>query len=64
MVCDRCYKETNVHIMSMFNTDEICLDCKRAEEQRPDYKDAVAADVSAIRSGNFNFKGIGYKRGG
>jgi hypothetical protein len=25
MNCNRCGKETNVHIMSMFNTEEICI---------------------------------------
>lgn len=62
MNCDRCGKPTNVHIMSMFNTDELCLDCKEAEKQRPDYKDAVAADEAAIRQGNYKFKGIGLER--
>jgi hypothetical protein len=28
MNCNRCGKETNVHMMSMFNTEEICMDCK------------------------------------
>lgn len=59
MNCNRCGKETNVHIMSMFNTEEICMDCKAAEEMRPDYKDAVATDEKAIRRGNYNFPGIG-----
>jgi ribosomal protein L37E len=61
MKCDRCGKETNVHIMSFFNEDDICLDCKEAEKQRPDYKDAVAEDEAAIKRGDYNFKGIGWK---
>lgn len=32
-------------IMSMFNTDEICLTCKSAEMERPDYGEAVAKDL-------------------
>ena len=59
--CQRCGKETNCHIMSMFNTQEICLECKEKEEKRDDYKRAVDADVGAIRRGNFNFPGIGRK---
>lgn len=59
MNCQRCSKPTDVTIMSMFNTDEICLDCKDAEKQDPRYAEAVAADEAAIKSGNFNFKGIG-----
>jgi hypothetical protein len=42
--------------MSMFNTDEICNECKEKERQDPRYKDAVAADEAAIRSGNYNFR--------
>lgn len=63
MTCDRCGKETNAHIMSMFNTEEICLACKDAEKLRPDYKAAVAADEAAIRAGDMNFPGIGLKKG-
>jgi hypothetical protein len=59
--CDRCGKDTNTKIMSMYNTAEICMECKDAEKQRPDYKDAVKAEEAAIKSGDFNFKGIGLK---
>jgi hypothetical protein len=62
MNSDRCGKETSVHIMSMFNTEEICMDCKAAEEMRPDYKDAVETDDAAIRKGAYNFPGIGLRR--
>jgi hypothetical protein len=48
--------------MSMFNTEDICMDCKSAEEMRPDYKDAVETGNAAIRSGNYNFPGIGLRR--
>jgi len=59
MICARCHQETNCHTMSMFNRDEICMDCKRAERLRPDYQRAVEADEAAIRDGNYNFPGIG-----
>ena len=60
--CDRCGKPLNgTSIMSMFNTDIICMDCKREEKNDPRYKHAVEADNVAIRSGNYNFKGIGWK---
>jgi hypothetical protein len=61
-ICDRCGKETISTIVSMFNTDEICNECKEKERQEPRYKDAVAADEAAIRSGNYNFRGIGWKK--
>ena len=38
------------------------MPCKDAERQRPGYKQAVQADEAAIRSGNFTFKGIGYRK--
>lgn len=59
-ICQRCHQETCAIIMSMFNTQEICMDCKDKERQDPRYKDAVAADEAAIRQGNYNFRGIGY----
>jgi len=62
MKCARCGKETSVHIMSMFNTEEICMDCKVLEEMRPDYRDAVETDQQATRRGNLNFPGIGLRK--
>jgi len=59
--CDRCGTKTNTTIMSMFNTQTLCMDCKDAEEKDPSYKAAREADEAAIRGGNFNFPGIGRK---
>ena len=59
--CDRCGKPLNgMRIMSMYNEDCLCMDCKDKERNRSDYKDAVEADHAEIRKGNYNFKGIGY----
>jgi len=59
--CDRCRKPLNgIRMMSMYNTDCLCMDCIEAERKRPDYKTAVEADRAEIRKGNYNFKGIGY----
>lgn len=58
-ICHRCDKETLSTIMSMFNTDELCMACKDLEKQDPRYQEAVDADIAAIRAGNYNFKGIG-----
>jgi hypothetical protein len=57
--CHRCGKETRCHTMSMFNEDLICMACKAKEKHKPRYREAVEADNAAIKSGNFNFKGIG-----
>jgi len=59
MRCQRCGKETSCHIMSMFNTQEICLDCSDKEREDPRFEEARRADEAAIRAGNYNFKGIG-----
>jgi hypothetical protein len=60
MRCNRCGKETTVTIMSMFNRDSLCMDCKDAEKRHPDYALAFAADEAAIRAGNFNYAGVGW----
>jgi hypothetical protein len=61
MRCERCFELTNVTIMSMFNTQTICMICKDAETKRADYRQAVDAETTAIKQGNFNYKGIGEK---
>lgn len=59
--CDRCgcSLEGKARIMSMYNEDVLCMDCKDAETKRSDYRKAVEADHEAIRKGNYNFEGIG-----
>jgi nitrate/TMAO reductase-like tetraheme cytochrome c subunit len=58
MTCSRCGKETSVHIMSMFNTEEICMECKDAEKLRPDYREAIHTDSAAIRRGDYTLSTI------
>lgn len=58
--CDRCGGSlSSGRIMSMYNTDCLCLKCKDAERKRPDYDIAHKADINEIRNGNYNFEGIG-----
>lgn len=58
--CDRCGKPlTDGRTMSMYNTECICMECKRKETERTDYKIACDADAKAIKNGDFNYKGIG-----
>lgn len=46
-VCDRCSKDLSQgRIMSMFNEDCICMECKEQERKRPDYKQAVEKDTN------------------
>ena len=57
--CDRCGGSLSVgRIMSMLNTECLCLVCKEKETTQEDYGEAVEAERQAIRRGNFNFKGI------
>jgi len=58
--CQRCYKETLSHTMSWFNTSLICNNCSNKEVENPRYKEAREVEERAVRSGNYNFKGIGY----
>ena len=58
--CDSCHKPTKgVTIMSMFNQEVICIDCKKAEKGEANYKEAVDADHKAIKNGDYNSPGIG-----
>ena len=57
--CERCHGPLNVSIMSKFNTDTICLACCHDEQQAPGYAAASAAEAGAVRSGDYNFPGVG-----
>ena len=57
--CDRCGGSLKGgRIMSMYNTDCICLSCKGKESKRVDYGEAVKAEHEEIKKGNYNYKGI------
>ena len=61
--CDRCYGSlAKGRTMSMFNEACICMECAAKEAKRDDYGDAVAADHEEIKKGNYNFKGIGFRK--
>ena len=60
--CQRCYKNVDMYTMSMFDVTLICLECADSEKEWPEYSRARQADENAIRSGDFNYKGIGLKR--
>ena len=61
--CDRCGGSLEAgRTMSMYNEDCICMNCKAKEEGRTDYDEAVRADHAEIKKGNYNFKGIGFRK--
>lgn len=59
--CDRCGGSLEGgRTMSRYNTDCICMKCAREERARKDYGDARDAEAAAVRSGDYNFRGVGY----
>ena len=59
-ICDRCGGSlAGGRIMSMYNEQTICMDCKQRETERPDYAAAKEAERAEVLAGNRNFKGIG-----
>lgn len=59
--CDRCGGLLDKgRTMSRFNEDCICMDCAEKEREHPRYKQAVEAEMEAVRNGDYNFKGIGF----
>lgn len=58
--CDRCGGPLTTRIMSMYNLDVICGECKRKEQERPDYAKARDTEMEEVKRGNRNFAGIGF----
>ncbi len=57
--CDRCGEPTKgTTTMSVFNQDVICMDCKEAEKNDPDYELAKNTEADEVRKGNYNYPGI------
>lgn len=60
MNCTRCNRENRKMLfMSVFNDEQICVDCKEREESHPKYLDALFADREALKNRDYNFTGIG-----
>ena len=61
--CDRCGKDLkNGRIMSMFNEDCICMECKEKETKDKDYEKARNKEMEEVKKGNLNYKGIGRQK--
>ena len=58
-ICPRCKKETRVHSVSRFNTDDCCLNCLEIESKHPKYEEARRIEHEEVVKGNMNFPGIG-----
>jgi hypothetical protein len=59
MTCDRCGQKTTFCTGSYFNTELICADCDRREQEHPLFEEAREVEREAVRGGDFNFPGIG-----
>lgn len=58
--CDRCGGSLkNGRIMSTFNTDCICTDCKEKERHFSNYEYARQTELTEVIKGNYNFEGVG-----
>lgn len=57
--CQRCHKPTGTTTGSYFNEQMICLECEAKEKAHPQYEAARAAELQAVKGGNYNFPGIG-----
>jgi hypothetical protein len=57
--CDRCHTEAKATIVSKFNTDVICPDCKDDETQAPGHAHAAEVEEAHVRSGDYSFAGVG-----
>lgn len=62
--CGRCRADLKLapSIMSIFNTDTLCVGCKDIEEKHPDYEFARKVEADEVLRGNYNFQGIGWPR--
>ena len=58
--CHRCSKETDSFTMSWFSTESICLDCSDEENNHADIELAKAVELAHVKSGNYNYPGIGW----
>lgn len=59
MTCERCEEKLTASVMSMFNTQVICMECKRKEKAHPKYQEACKAECDAVQNKDLNFPGIG-----
>jgi hypothetical protein len=59
--CDRCGADLSQtgSTMSTFNTETICVACKRDEKDAPGYRNADCAERDAVMGGFRNFPGVG-----
>ena len=60
MRCPRCGKDVPNLIVSIFNRDQVCMDCIEEETNHPKYEEAIDACKQAEKNGDTKFEGIGW----
>lgn len=58
--CDRCKCSLNgkPRIMSKINTDCLCMECRKKEDDNPFYDEARKREIEEVKKGNTNYKGL------
>lgn len=51
MKCDRCGVSKGVFVLSWFNLDNLCLDCREDETHAPNYPQARQAELEHAQAG-------------
>ena len=57
--CERCKEDSSEFFVSLFNSDVICSKCTKEEQKHKKYKEAVRVQLSHLKQGDLEFKGIG-----
>lgn len=58
-ICRRCNTPADNRMMSFFNRDMLCLECKDDEVGAPNFRLAHLVESGAVIAGNPHFEGIG-----
>ncbi len=57
--CDRCGSSLEGgRIMSMINTECICIPCCKKEKEDPENKIAIERENQEVLKGNYNYQGL------
>ena len=54
-VCARCAERLTGSSMSRYNSDVLCMACLTDERSLPSYAACEAAELAAVKRGNYNF---------
>ena len=59
-ICDRCKKPTRSLMISVFNLQNICIDCSDEESDHPKYNEAISFLAKEESNGNMRSEGLGW----